>query len=86
MIIYEEMLAIADKDNLPEKHILRIRANELKAVIEGPGDLPSPKVFLSKYVRAKKAFSEYTGKPLMEPSALEAATRIATSLSSIKEK
>jgi hypothetical protein len=59
------MLDVADKDNLPEDHILRIRANELKATVEGSGDLPSPKVLLGRYARAKIAFSEYTGKPLV---------------------
>jgi hypothetical protein len=85
MTIYEEMLAVADKNNLPENHILRIRANELKNVIESPGDFPSPKVFLGKYARAKIAFSEYTGKPLIEPSTAEAGTRLITFLSSMKE-
>jgi hypothetical protein len=85
MTIYEKMLVVADKDSLPENHILRIRANELKAAIEGPSDLPSPKALLGKYARAKKAFSEYTGKPLIEPSAVEAGARLLTFLSSMKE-
>jgi hypothetical protein len=35
MTIYEEMLTVADKDHLPENHILRVRGRELRAVIEG---------------------------------------------------
>jgi hypothetical protein len=84
MNLYEEMLSVADKDRLPENHILRIRANELKAVIEGPGELPPVKTFMGKYARAKIAFSEYTGKPLIDPADLETSAKLIAFLSSMK--
>jgi hypothetical protein len=72
--LYEEMLKLAERDNLPSNHILRIRANELKEIIEGGGEIPTPERLLGRWARAKKAYCEYTGKPLIDPVAIELVT------------
>jgi hypothetical protein len=73
--LYEKMLELADGDKLTADHILRQRANELKEIIEGPGEI-TPKRFLGRWARARKAWCEYTGEPLVEQAVIETGTRL----------
>jgi|LSPZ01.1.fsa_nt_gi hypothetical protein len=85
MTLYDEMLEIAERDKLPADHILRIRANELKTVFDGDG-FPEPKILVGRWARAKRAYSDYTGKPLVDPVVVETGSRLMAFLQGIQRQ
>jgi hypothetical protein len=84
MALYDEMLEITDRDKLPDDHPMRIRATELKEVVEGK-EAPSPKCLLGAWARARRAYCDYTGTPLVDSAAVETGARLMTFLSDIKK-
>lgn len=55
------MLELAESDNLPDDHPLRVRAGELEDLTLSC----SAKAILGRYARAKRALNNYTGEPLI---------------------
>jgi hypothetical protein len=80
MTLYDAMFEIADRDKLPEDHLMRIKATELKEVVEGK-EMPTPKRLLGAWARARRAYCDYTGTPLVDPAAVETGARLMTFLS-----
>jgi hypothetical protein len=80
MALYDEMFEIADRDKLSEDHAMRIKAAELKKAIEDK-DIPTPKRLLGAWARARKAYCNYTGIPLVDPAAVETGARLIKFLS-----
>ena len=74
-----KMIQIADRDNLPEDHTLRVKALELKNVLMS-GEFESKKL-LGAWARAKKAYCEYTDEPLVDPAAIETGAKLVALLS-----
>lgn len=60
----KKMLAIADRDNLPVDHEMRLRAKEFDESVNYYGDGAAKKL-LGAWVRARKAYCRYTGEPLL---------------------
>jgi hypothetical protein len=85
MTLYDEMFEIADRDKLSEDHPMRIKAAELKEVVEGK-EMPTPKRLLGRWARARKAYCDYTGTPLVDPAAVETGARLMTFLSGIQQE
>jgi hypothetical protein len=83
--LYDEMFEIANRDKLPGDHPMRTRAAELKEVVEGK-EMPVPKRLLGAWARARKAYCDYTGTPLVDPAAIEAGTRLVTFLSNFSRQ
>jgi hypothetical protein len=83
MVLYDEMLEIADRDKLSEDHPMRVKATKLKEVVEGK-EMPTPKRFLGTWARARKAYCDYTGTPLVDPAVVETGARLMKFLSDIK--
>ena len=59
----EKMVRRADKDGLPEGHELRVKAKELDAAITNPNF--DARKMLGCWARARKAWTTYTGEPLI---------------------
>ena len=57
--LYDKMLRIADRDNLPEDHLMRVRAIELREV-----EIYAKKL-LGAWARARRVYCAYTGEPLI---------------------
>ena len=55
------MLEVAESNNLPDDHPLRVRARELEDLTPEC----NPKALLGRWARAKRALSNYTGEPLI---------------------
>lgn len=55
------MLEVAESNNLPDDHPLRVRATELEDLTPNC----SAKAVLGRWARAKRALSNYTGEPLI---------------------
>jgi hypothetical protein len=85
MVLYDEMLEIAKRDNLPSDHPIRIKATELKEMVEGK-ETPTPKRLLGAWARARRAYCDYTGTPLVDPAAVETVSRLMKFLSDIKNQ
>lgn len=62
--LYFRMIERANRDNLPEGHELRVRAEQLIEIFQGPGLPPAPKI-IGVWARARRAWCEYTGEPLL---------------------
>lgn len=64
----EKMLARADADRLPPDHRLRVRAVEFDRAAKGyfadPQTVPV-KPFFGAWARARRAWCDYTGEPLI---------------------
>lgn len=60
--LYDKMLERADKDGLPKDHELRTKAVAFKEAIESDG--LGKKIF-GPWARARRAWCEYTGEPLL---------------------
>jgi hypothetical protein len=75
MILYDEMFEIADRDKLHGDHPMRIKATELKEVVEGKEGL-TPKRLLGAWARARRAYCDYTGVPLVDPATVETGARL----------
>jgi hypothetical protein len=82
--LYEEMFEIANRDKLPDDHPVRIKAAELKAVIEGE-EMPTPKRLLGAWARARRAYCDYTGTPLVDPAAVETGAKLMGFLSELSK-
>jgi len=82
MALYDDMLNIAKKDSLPSDHPLWINALELKKLVER-GGVPEAKSLLGAWARARKAYCEYTGVPLVDPVAIETGARLISFLKGI---
>jgi hypothetical protein len=80
MALYDEMFEIADRDKLPDDHPVRVKAVGLKNVVEGK-EMPTAKRLLGAWARAKKAYCDYTGTPLVDPAAVETGSRLINFLS-----
>ncbi len=64
----EKMMNIAKRDSLPDDHELVTKAKEFEDAALGYTAEPqtcSVKKFLGCWARAKKAYSKYTGEPLI---------------------
>lgn len=62
------MIARADQDGLPADHPMRVKAEEFDAVAIGYYDVPQThdvKQFMGAWARARRAWSEYSGEPLI---------------------
>lgn len=55
------MLQLAEFDNLPKDHPLRVHAVELEDLTPNSG----AKAVLGRWARAKRALSDYSGEPLI---------------------
>jgi hypothetical protein len=75
MALYDEMFEIADRDKLPGDHPMRIKAAELKEAVGGK-EMPTPKHLLGAWARARRAYCDYTGTPLVGPAATETVERL----------
>ena len=84
MSLYDEMFEIADRNKLSDDHQMRIRATELKEVVEGK-EMPTPKRLLGAWARARRAYCDYTGMPLVDPAAVETGARLMKFLSGYSE-
>jgi hypothetical protein len=84
MVLHDEMFAIADRDKLSDDHPIRIKATELKEVVEGK-EMPTPKRLLGAWARARRAYCDYTGMPLVDPAAVETGARLMEFLSGFSE-
>jgi hypothetical protein len=71
MTLYDEMFEIADRDKLSEDHPMRIKATE--------------KRLLGAWARARRAYCDYTGTPLVDSAAVETGARLIKLLSDIKQ-
>jgi hypothetical protein len=80
MTLYDDMFEIADRDKLSDDHPLRIKAVELKEVVEGK-EMPTPKRLLGAWARARRAYCDYTGTSLVDSVAVETGARLMTFLS-----
>lgn len=63
-----KMLAVANRDNLPQEHILRTLAEDFECAVKGFFGEPKTcdvKKFMGCWARARKAWCEYTGEPLI---------------------
>lgn len=66
--LHERMVDIANRDQLPEDHEMRLKAAEFADACDMLSNEQrefKPKVFLGRYARAKRAISNYTGEPLI---------------------
>lgn len=67
----KRMVLRADRDELPSDHVLRVRARELNEAItklldgEPDPDMAKAKRALGCWARARRAWSEHTGEPLL---------------------
>jgi hypothetical protein len=67
----KRMIQRADKDGLALDHALRVRARELNEALtnllngEPDPDMAKAKRALGCWARARRAWSEYTGEPLL---------------------
>jgi hypothetical protein len=84
MALYNDMFEIANRDNLPSDHPIRIKATELKEVESK--EMPTPKHLLGSWARARRAYCDYTGTPLVDPAAVETGAMLMTFLSGIKQE
>jgi hypothetical protein len=80
VVLYDEMFEIADRDKLPDDHPVRVKAVELKDVVEGR-EMPTPKHLLGAWARARRAYCDYTGIPLVDPAAVKTGARLMEFLS-----
>lgn len=67
----KKMIAIADRDNLPEDHELRVKALEFEEIYRkffhfNEPDETTTKQFLGTWTKARKAFAKYTGTDILE--------------------
>lgn len=63
-----QMVALADADGLAPNHALRTRADEFESAAAGfsaDKQTVSAKGLLGAWARASRAWSEYTGEPLI---------------------
>lgn len=68
MSLNEQMTARADRDGLPAGHDLRLKAEAFKVAAAGYWSDPptvSIKEFMGCWARARRAWSEYSGEPLI---------------------
>ena len=75
MALYDDMLKIADKDKLAADHPLRLKAIELKNILEA-AELPEPKRLLGAWARARKVYCEYTETPLVDSAVIETGAKL----------
>jgi hypothetical protein len=64
----EKMIAVADRDGLPENHDMRKRAALLSDATTkyfGDSDEVDVKQFMGHYARARRTWCDYTGEPLV---------------------
>lgn len=65
----EKMIQRADRDGLAPDHVLRVRAKELQDIenefLSASHDEGKAKRMLGAWARARRAWSEYTGEPLL---------------------
>lgn len=64
----EKMTARANTDHLPEDHDLRIRATAFEHAAEGYFSNPQAvdvRKFMGCWARARRAWCDYTGEPLV---------------------
>jgi hypothetical protein len=75
-----EIIQLADRDNLPKDHPLRIKALELRDVLNGK---MTAEKLLGTWARARRAYCEYTGTPLIDPVAIETGSKLVSFLSGV---
>ena len=78
--LFDEMIQIATRDKLASDHPMRIKAMELKKLVEGNG-MPEAKPLLGAWARARRAYCEYTKTPLVDEAVIETGAKLIKFLS-----